>query len=41
MGEELVYQHEIKKLQAAERHDLAAKVLHLSVVEGDGAGYDI
>jgi hypothetical protein len=41
MGEELVCQHEIKKLQAAERHDLAAKVLHLSVVEGDGAGYDI
>jgi len=41
MGEKLVYEHEIKKLQTAARHDLAAKVLHLSVLEGDGAGYDI
>ena len=40
-GEELVVMQEIKILIDANRQDLADKVLHVSVVEGDGAGYDI
>lgn len=40
-GELLVLQMEIEYLQANNRDDLANKVTHVSVVEGDGAGYDI
>jgi hypothetical protein len=40
-GEELVLENEIKTLKNADLHDLAGKVVHVSVVEGDGAGYDI
>ncbi len=40
-GEELVLEVERRRLKAAGRSDLAAKVTHVSVVEGDGAGYDI
>lgn len=40
-GEELVLAQEIKALVDVNRHDLADKVIHVSVVEGDGAGYDI
>jgi len=41
LGEELVVQQEIKSLRNAGRNDLADKVVHVSVIEGDGAGYDI
>ena len=41
LGEELVLQQEIKTLRNAGREDLADKVIHVSVVEGDGAGHDI
>jgi len=41
LGEELVLAQEIKQLIDANRQDLADKVVHVSVVEGDGAGYDI
>lgn len=41
LGEELVLAQEIKALVDANRQDLADKVIHVSVVEGDGAGYDI
>jgi hypothetical protein len=40
-GELLVLDQEIKALRGLNLHDLADKVLHVSVVEGDGAGYDI
>jgi hypothetical protein len=40
-GELLVLDQEIKVLRGLNLHDLADKVLHVSVVEGDGAGYDI
>lgn len=40
-GEKLVLIAEIKSLTEANRSDLAEKVVHVSVVEGDGAGYDI
>lgn len=40
-GELLVLAHEIKRLIAAGREDLAALVTHVSVSEGDSAGYDI
>jgi hypothetical protein len=40
-GEELVLEAERRRLRAAGRPDLAKKVVHVSVVEGDGAGYDI
>ena len=40
-GEELVIENEIKTLRDSNRRDLAEKVVHVSVVEGDGAGYDI
>lgn len=41
LGEELVLKHEIDALRNAGRDDLADKVVHVSVVEGDGAGHDI
>lgn len=40
-GELLVLAQEKKTLILAGRSDLAEKVRHVSVVEGDGAGYDI
>ena len=40
-GELLVLEKEIQSLRDAERHDLADKVVHVSKVEGDGAGYDV
>lgn len=40
-GELLVLDQEKKALTLAGRSDLAEKVRHVSVVEGDGAGYDI
>ena len=40
-GEELVVRHEKEALTAAGRSDLAEKVSHVAVVEGDGAGYDV
>ncbi len=40
-GEKLAVQHEIARLKAAGRSDLADKVVHTAIVEGDGAGYDI
>jgi len=40
-GELLVLEREIQALRLAGRHDLAGKVAHVSVVEGDGAGYDV
>lgn len=41
LGEELVVKQEIELLKHSGRSDLAEKVVHVSVVEGDGAGYDI
>jgi hypothetical protein len=41
LGEELVFKQEIDTLLSAGRDDLAGKVVHVSVVEGDGAGHDI
>ena len=40
-GEELVITHEKDRLKRAGREDLAGQVTHVSVVEGDGAGYDV
>jgi hypothetical protein len=40
-GEELVLKAERSRLTDAGRFDLAKKVIHVSVIEGDGAGYDI
>jgi hypothetical protein len=40
-GEQLVLAHEKAALTAAGRDDLVDKVVHVSVVEGDSAGYDI
>ena len=40
-GELLVFENECEKLKKAGREDLAKKIIHVSVVEGDGAGYDI
>ena len=40
-GEFLVLAQEIKKLRDANKPNLAERVLHVSVVEGDGAGYDL
>jgi hypothetical protein len=37
----LVLAQEIKKLRDANKPDLAERVFHVSVVEGDGAGYDL
>jgi len=41
LGEELTLRYERGRLEAAGRPDLAAKVEHISVAFGDGAGYDI
>ena len=41
LGEEHVLNHEIARLIAAERMDLAKKIEWTSDVYGDGAGYDI
>ena len=40
-GEELVIKYEQKYLNDMNRADLAEKIIHVSKVEGDGAGYDI
>ncbi len=40
-GELLVLNYEIERLKVAGLGNLAEKVRHVSVVEGDGAGYDI
>ena len=40
-GETLVVEHEKTKLIEAGRQDLAEKVVHVAVTEGDGAGYDV
>lgn len=40
-GEELVLKWEKEALIEAGRPDLAGKVKHTSVIEGDGAGYDV
>jgi hypothetical protein len=40
-GELLVLEQEIKALRLAGLHDLADKVVHVSEVEGDGAGHDV
>ncbi|MEH7482459.1 DUF3427 domain-containing protein [Neobacillus drentensis] len=40
-GEILVLEHIKSRLTDSGRGDLASKVIHTSVVEGDGAGYDI
>jgi hypothetical protein len=41
VGELLVFQSEKQHLLQAGRADLSKRVLHVSVTEGDGAGYDI
>lgn len=41
LGEELVLQYEREHLRSVGRPDLADRVTHTSVVEGDGTGYDI
>jgi hypothetical protein len=40
-GELAVLEQEIKHLVSIGRSDLADKVIHISEIEGDGAGYDI
>lgn len=40
-GEELAFQYEKRRLEAADRGDLARNVRWISREEGDGAGYDI
>jgi hypothetical protein len=40
-GELFILDQEIRALKEAGRFDLAEKVIHISVVEGDGAGHDI
>jgi hypothetical protein len=41
MGEQLVFEHEIQRLEAQKRNDLAKKVEWTSQERGDGAGFDI
>lgn len=41
LGEELIIDTERKNLIKHDRKDLAEKIIHVSVIEGDGAGYDI
>lgn len=41
LGEQLVLQHERSALRAAGRPDLAERVEHIAITQGDGAGYDI
>jgi hypothetical protein len=40
-GELLVLEYEKNQLTAAGYHELAAQVYHVSLLDGDGAGYDI
>jgi hypothetical protein len=40
-GEQLVFEHEIRRLEVGKRADLAKKIEWASQVHGDGAGYDI
>jgi hypothetical protein len=40
-GENLVLKHERLRLEGSGRSDLAQLVVHVAVVEGDSAGYDI
>ena len=40
-GEKLVVEFEKRKLCDSGREDLASKVTHVSLIEGDGAGFDI
>jgi Domain of unknown function (DUF3883)/Domain of unknown function (DUF3427) len=40
-GELLVVEHEKRSLTESGRSDLAEMVRHVSIVEGDGAGYDV
>jgi hypothetical protein len=40
-GEILVLHHEQRKLRDAGRDDLAERVRHTAIVEGDGAGFDV
>ena len=40
-GQKLVLDYEKRRLSEAGREDLAARVRHVAVEEGDGAGYDI
>ena len=40
-GELLVVEHEKQALRASENTELAKLVRHISLIEGDGAGYDI
>jgi len=40
-GEEIVLAYERVRLSNAKRADLAARVRHVAVEEGDGAGYDV
>jgi hypothetical protein len=40
-GEELVLEHERKSLRDIGRGDLANRIVHVSAIEGDGAGFDI
>jgi len=40
-GEKLVLSTEIQRLRDAGKPELADQVVHVSVIEGDGAGYDI
>ena len=40
-GELLVITHEKERLMKAGRSDLAEKIVHVSLIEGDSAGYDI
>jgi len=40
-GELFILEQEIRLLKEAGRHDLVEKVIHVSVVEGDGAGHDV
>jgi hypothetical protein len=41
LGKELVVSHEIAILENSGHQELADKVVHISKVKGDGAGYDI
>tara|TARA_B000000460_G_C21170215_1_gene245084 strand:- start:204 stop:422 length:219 start_codon:yes stop_codon:yes gene_type:complete len=41
LGEELVVKYEKEYLKSKGREDLAERIVHISRVEGDGAGYDI
>jgi len=40
-GEKLIFKYEKERLVNAGHEDLAGQVSHISVIEGDGAGYDI